>query len=172
MNDGPFACIGLVNPKSPENVGMVLRAAGCYGAASVLYTGRRYARAQKFHTDTKQVHTQISILGVEDLVASAPAGAKIIGVELIEGALPLFDFVHPPQALYIFGPEDGSLQQSLLNACDAVVYIPTLGCMNLAASVNVLLYDRLAKNQGTSVADRPIDKNRDRNSRGQWLGGI
>jgi len=26
-----------------------------------------------------------------------------------------------------------------------VVYIPTVGCMNLAATVNVVLYDRLAK---------------------------
>jgi tRNA(Leu) C34 or U34 (ribose-2'-O)-methylase TrmL len=26
-----------------------------------------------------------------------------------------------------------------------VVYVPTQGCMNLAASVNVILYDRLAK---------------------------
>jgi tRNA(Leu) C34 or U34 (ribose-2'-O)-methylase TrmL len=25
------------------------------------------------------------------------------------------------------------------------VYIPTVGCMNLAATVNVVLYDRLAK---------------------------
>ena len=28
---------------------------------------------------------------------------------------------------------------------DKVVYVPTQGCMNLAASVNVILYDRLAK---------------------------
>jgi tRNA(Leu) C34 or U34 (ribose-2'-O)-methylase TrmL len=26
-----------------------------------------------------------------------------------------------------------------------VVYIPTVGCMNLAATVNVVLYDRMAK---------------------------
>ena len=29
--------------------------------------------------------------------------------------------------------------------CTDVVYIPTIGCMNLAATVNVVLYDRLAK---------------------------
>ncbi|MGL5390464.1 MAG: RNA methyltransferase, partial [Shewanella sp.] len=37
---------------------------------------------------------------------------------------------------------------------DAVVYVPTVGCMNLAASVNVLLYDRLAKAHRAS-ADLP-----------------
>ena len=35
----PFAYIGLVNPKSPENVGMVMRAAGCYEVSKVFYTG-------------------------------------------------------------------------------------------------------------------------------------
>ncbi|MBU0538004.1 MAG: 23S rRNA methyltransferase, partial [Gammaproteobacteria bacterium] len=28
-----------------------------------------------------------------------------------------------------------------------IVYIPTKGCMNLAATVNVVLYDRLAKGE-------------------------
>ena len=36
-----YSCIGLYNPKSPENVGSVMRAAGCYGVASVFYTGVR-----------------------------------------------------------------------------------------------------------------------------------
>ena len=43
MNKG-FCCIGLFNPKSPENVGSVMRAAGCYGVNSVFYTGVRYDR--------------------------------------------------------------------------------------------------------------------------------
>jgi tRNA(Leu) C34 or U34 (ribose-2'-O)-methylase TrmL len=30
-----------------------------------------------------------------------------------------------------------------------VVYIPTTGCMNLAATVNVVLYDRMAKGLNT-----------------------
>ncbi|HAU04423.1 MAG TPA: 23S rRNA methyltransferase, partial [Pseudoalteromonas shioyasakiensis] len=33
------ASIGLLNPKSPTNVGGVLRAAGCYNAKQVFFTG-------------------------------------------------------------------------------------------------------------------------------------
>ncbi|HEY8939399.1 MAG TPA: TrmH family RNA methyltransferase, partial [Cellvibrio sp.] len=69
------------------------------------------------------------------------------------------------QALYIFGPEDGSVDQAVLDCCDHVVYVPTVGCMNLAASVNVVLYDRLAKLPGDAIAQRSIAKNRDTNSR-------
>ena len=39
---GDYCAIGLVNPKSPENVGAVMRAAGCYGANEVYYTGQRF----------------------------------------------------------------------------------------------------------------------------------
>src|SRR5690606_36379608 len=47
----PYCCIGLVNPKSPENVGAVMRAAGCYGADEVYYTGNRFELARRFATD-------------------------------------------------------------------------------------------------------------------------
>ena len=66
-------------------------------------------------------------------------------VDLIPGATPLPDFVHPARAFYIFGPEDGTLDPALFAGVKRVVYVPTTGCMNLAASVNVILYDRLAK---------------------------
>ena len=160
-----IACIGLINPKSPENVGMVMRAAGCYAATEVFYTGERFNRARKFFTDTKNVHEKIPLQATDDLLTIIPSNTKIIAVELIEGATPLIQFEHPERAFYIFGPEDGSITQTILDACDHVVYIPTIGCMNLAATVNVVLYDRLAKSVGTAIQDRPIADNRDINSR-------
>ena len=161
----PFAYIGLVNPKSPENVGMVMRAAGCYEASKVFYTGVRFDRARQFFTDTKNMHEKIPLQHADDLLTTVPEGAKIVSVELVEGAMPLMDFQHPEHAYYIFGPEDGSLTQTVLDASDHVVYIPTIGCMNLAATVNVVLYDRLAKSVGTTIEDRPVTENRDTNSR-------
>lgn len=159
-----FVAIGVLNPKTPENMGIVLRAAGCYEADAIYYTGERYARAKKFFTDTKNVGSKIPVVGVDDLLAVIPADAKVIAVELAEGASPLMGFEHPENAYYLFGPEDGSLTQAVLDACDSVVYIPTIGCMNLAATVNVVLYDRLAKRSFRAAVDRPIFANRDTNN--------
>ncbi|MCT6962799.1 hypothetical protein M1742_25005, partial [Salmonella enterica subsp. enterica serovar Typhimurium] len=69
-----YSCIGLYNPKSPENVGSVMRAAGCYGVASVFYTGKRYERARDFITDTKKVHHDIPLIGIDDLRKILPLG--------------------------------------------------------------------------------------------------
>jgi len=67
--------------------------------------------------------------------------------------------------LYVFGPEDGSIDQALIDAADAVVYVPPIGRMNLAATVNVLLYDRLAKQQNAIDHLERVRASRDVNNR-------
>lgn len=157
--------IGLTNPKSPSNVGAAMRAAGCYQVDAVYYTGNRYARAAKFHTDTQQAAQTIPLIGVEDFFQILPLDCAVVCVELVEGATPLPGFQHPERALYLFGPEDGTLKQSVIDRADAVVYVPTVGSMNLAATVNVVLYDRLAKSQSVDLGDALIRKSRDVNNR-------
>lgn len=68
---------------------------------------------------------------------------------LVEGAQALPNTHTPDRALYIFGPEDGSLTKEIRDWCDGAIYTPATGCMNLAATVSVLLYDRLAKGYNT-----------------------
>lgn len=141
-----------------------MRAAGCYEVDGVFYSGERFNRAQKFATDTKKASNKIPLVHVEDLRNANVDGAVPVAIELIEGAVPLMDFVHPDNAFYIFGPEDGSLKKELLEYCQHVVYIPTVGCMNLAATVNVVLYDRMSKSGREVIAQRPIAENRDVNN--------
>ncbi|WP_137167041.1 RNA methyltransferase [Salinimonas lutimaris] len=162
--DNGLVSVGLTNPKSATNVASILRAAGCYGVSSVFYTGQRYGYAKNFNADTRQMHKIIPTIGVETLQTARPAGATVVGIELVEGAIPLPAYQHPDNAFYVFGPEDGSLDQITVDWCDDVVYVPTNGCMNLAATVNVVLYDRMAKSdysQGTAL----IRASRDNNNR-------
>lgn len=157
--------IGLTNPKSPSNVGAVMRAAGCYGVNEVIYTGKRYQQAAKFSTDTKNISQRIPLTPVESLILTKDESIEIVCVELAEGATPLPLFKHPQNALYILGPEDGSISQEVVDRADHVVYIPTIGCMNLAATVNVVLYDRLAKSDQLDVSDELIKQSRDTNNK-------
>lgn len=83
-----------------------------------------------------------------------PYDAVPVAVDLIEGAEELPAFVHPQRAFYIFGPEDGTLGKAVTEWCQRKIVIPTLDCMNLAATVNVVLYDRLSK-QLTRDASSP-----------------
>lgn len=163
--DSNMVFIGLVDPKSPTNVGSVMRAAGCYQVDEVRYCGDRFDRAMRYQTDTKGMLGRIPLEGTDDLLGGLPHGMKTVCVELAEGATPLPEFVHPEQAIYLFGPEDGSIPQALIDRADHVVYVPTVTCMNLAASVNVLLYDRLAKSPSYRHGDDVIRSSRDTNNR-------
>ena len=160
----PKVTIALINPKTVTNVGAVMRAAGCYRVDAVIYSGTRYDRAAKMQTDTKDRRQNIPLTGVDDLLAHLPANAKLVCVELAEGATPLPEYHHPENAMYVFGPEDGTISQAIIDQADAVVYVPTVGCMNLAATVNVVLYDRLAKSGLTIAGDALIRQSRDTNN--------
>ncbi len=137
-----YAAIGLQYPKTPENVGGTLRACGIYGAALVAMTGNRFG---KHSTDTMKAWRHIPFIRVDDLRSAVPLGCIPVAVDLVEGARPLPSYTHPERAFYVFGPEDSTLGKETLNWCRDVIYVPTNGCMNLAACVNVVLYDRLAK---------------------------
>lgn len=138
-----YAAIGLDNPKTCANVGSALRAASVFGAAMVVASGIRYRRAG---TDTPAAYRHLPLMTCADLHDLIPYDCIPVAVDLVPGALSLCSYVHPERAFYVFGAEDATLGERVLSWCRDVVYVPTPGaCMNLAAAVNVVLYDRMTK---------------------------
>jgi tRNA(Leu) C34 or U34 (ribose-2'-O)-methylase TrmL len=72
-----------------------------------------------------------------------PAGCRLVGVELLDGAIELPSFRHPRCAAYVLGPERGALSADLAARCDYVVRIPTSFCINLAMAGAIVMYDRV-----------------------------
>lgn len=168
MNESTVS-IGLINPKSPDNVSSVMRSAGNFRVDSVFYTGKRYPRALMRNPDipdmSRKVGQTIPLTEVISLIEVAPLKMKLVCVEFAEDAIALTEYQHPENAFYIFGPEDGTISQDVIDRADAVVYVPTVGCMNLAATVNVVLYDRLAKSSRRFESNALIRESRDVNNR-------
>jgi tRNA(Leu) C34 or U34 (ribose-2'-O)-methylase TrmL len=164
----PKVSVGLCNPKSPENVGSVMRAAGNYRVDSVFYTGTRYPLAVRLNPNIPQMSRSVSrnipLAGVNCLLDVVAEDMQIVCVEFAINATPLPEFQHPANAFYVFGPEDGTLSQEVIDSADTVVYIPTEGCMNLSATVNVLLYDRMLKSYESIKGNDLIRNSRDRNN--------
>jgi tRNA(Leu) C34 or U34 (ribose-2'-O)-methylase TrmL len=86
---------------------------------------------------------------LDDRIESYAARLEMVPVcvEVGENAESLDEFVHPERAVYIFGPEDGSVPKGVRTICHRFVRIPTATRtpLNLAAAVNVTLYDRYVK---------------------------
>ncbi len=144
-----FACIALDNPKTPVNIGATLRAAHCYGVSQVVIGGERghksYRQGVRHGSNTPSAHRNIPVVIARDPLEYRPFEADVVAVDLVEGATPLPEFRHPQRAVYVFGAEDATLGKRILDRAQHRVMIPTTHCMNLAVTVNVILYDRLLK---------------------------
>jgi tRNA(Leu) C34 or U34 (ribose-2'-O)-methylase TrmL len=137
-----FAAVGLEHPKCAANLGGALRAAHCFGAKLVAIGGQRFQRSI---TDTTKAYRHVPVVMVRDVLDALPFDCVPVGVEFLPDGRPLETYVHPHSAFYVFGPEDGSVRRETLARCRDVIFIPSSLCLNLAAAVNVVLYDREAK---------------------------
>ena len=145
MTEG-FAAVALHRPSRPENIGGVLRAAAVYGVALVVLGGGTLPPHPLGHpTDTTQAWRRIPVVLSDEVLTVLPDQCVPVAVERVAEATPLPEFEHPERAMYLFGPENGSLDEAILERCTEVVSIPGHVCSNLAAAVNVTLYDRTAK---------------------------
>lgn len=142
MSGRGYAVVALDNPKSHQNVGGVLRAVGCCGAALTVLAGERF---RKWPTDVRKEWRHTPLVEVASVFDALPYDCVPVAVDLIPGAKSLVDYQHPERAFYIFGGEDRTLGADVVSRCRDMVMVPTDRCMNLAACVNVVLYDRLAK---------------------------
>jgi tRNA(Leu) C34 or U34 (ribose-2'-O)-methylase TrmL len=143
--------VALIDPKYPHNVGAALRACSCWGIGQLWWTGRRVTldvpRGERLPREERMKGYRSVTMTRDDRVFGRfePGTVTPVAVELRPGAESLLTFEHPADALYVFGPEDGSLPKPVRLLCHRFVVIPTHHCLNLAAAVNVVLYDRRAK---------------------------
>lgn len=137
--------VAIWHPKTGVNVGTLLRSAHIFGASFIATIGKRYER-QASDTIRTPRHTPLFHFADEnDFWAHIPHDCVPIAVELAERAKPLVEFRHPERAVYILGPEDGSLPDWFISGAYAVVEIPGKFCLNLAVAGSIVLYDRIAK---------------------------
>lgn len=158
------AAILLSNPKFPHNIGAVVRAASCYGAEAVRYTGDRMDRAiaaldrlprEERMRGYSEVTWRRSDRPFEEFPDLVP-----VAIEVRDNSVMLPDFVHPENALYVFGPEDGSLNSVTLRHCHHFVAIPTRHCLNLSMTVGTVLYDRQTKLEPGLRLDMAVTESR------------
>ncbi len=140
----------LINPKFPHNVGAAVRACACWGIPELYWTGDRVQVALDAGDRLPREERMKGYRNVRferDLNPLARWNGDVtpVAVEYRPTAESLVQFEHPESAVYIFGPEDDSIPKAYMAMCHRFVWIPTHHCLNLAAAVNVVLYDRRLK---------------------------
>ena len=157
---GILPAIILVNPKYPHNVGAAVRAASCFGYKQVWFTGDRVsldpAKGERLPREERMKgYKDVQLRQSDYPFEQFDKGVPKIAVELRQGATPLQEFIHPEKAVYVFGPEDGSLGKPEVNHCHQFLVLPTRHCVNLAAAVYMVLMHRLLQMHDYGVEEIP-----------------
>ncbi len=73
-------------------------------------------------------------------------------VEVQENSELLTTFVHPENAVYVFGSEHGGVPQVLRQHCHRFVHIQAHHCLSIAAAIDVVLAHRRISRQLAGVS--------------------
>jgi tRNA(Leu) C34 or U34 (ribose-2'-O)-methylase TrmL len=140
-----FFGIAIWKPKTTDNVGTLWRTAHALGAAYLAVIAGRYRR-QPSDVWASTRHVPMFTYDTFDaFYANLPDACRLVAVEKCDGARDLVGYGHPDQAVYLLGPEDGSLSPTILARCHSRVIIPGDGCYNLAVAGALVMYDRTTK---------------------------
>ncbi len=147
--------VGVEGISKEGNIGNLLRSTHAFGgsffftiAPAVDVDGMRMSDTSGAfdHVPYHQYKT------VDDLLL--PEGCTLVGIELTPDSIELPSFRHPTRAVYVLGPEMGSLSPAMTEKCEFVVKIPMKFCVNVGVAGAIVMYDRLISNN--RFLDRPV----------------
>jgi len=147
---GVAPAIVLLNPKYARNVGVAVRNANNFGIKQVWFTGDRVehdlaGRTRLPREERMKGWKNVEIYQYDRPLEQFPPDTLFVSVELNSGSVSLFEFEHPENAVYIFGPEDGAVTKPIRRLCKHFIVIPSYDCFNLAVATGMVLYDRRCK---------------------------
>jgi tRNA(Leu) C34 or U34 (ribose-2'-O)-methylase TrmL len=144
MSTRGYVGIGILNPKTEQNIGTLWRSAHAFGADFIFVVGARYRRQA---SDTTKAENHIPLYeyeSLEDMTEHLPKGCQVVPIE-IGGRIDLAYAKHPERAVYLLGPEDGSIPPEFIAKHALSIEIGTALCLNVATAGSLVLYDRYAK---------------------------
>ena len=119
--------VAIENWEHDLNIGTVVRNANAFGASAVHIVGkRRWNRRGAMVTDRYQhvVHHP----SIEDLLNwCGSEGVPLVGIDNLDGSVPLETYSLPEKCVLLFGQEGPGLSSAAHQACDAVCSIAMFG---------------------------------------------
>jgi len=140
--ENEFFGIGILNGKTPENLGVLWRSAQNLGASFIFTVGNRYAKqACDTHNAVKSM-PYFHYENFEEFYKNLPKGARLVGVELTDGAQPLETFNHPRRCVYLLGAEDHGLSNAAIEKSHFLVKFKSRLSLNVSVAGSIVMYDR------------------------------
>jgi tRNA (guanosine-2'-O-)-methyltransferase len=139
----------LEDVQGPFNVGSIVRTAAAERVEHLWMVGATppptHPKAQKTGLGCERFVGWTAVDTVEDALAGArAAGFSVVGVELAQGAEPLFSLDLAGPVCLVVGHEDRGLSARCIDSCDEVGYVPQMGrvgSLNVAQAAAIAIYE-------------------------------
>ena len=135
--------------QSPFNVGAITRTAAAFRVDHLYLTANSLApshpKAGRTAMGTERYLSWSTFERAPDAAdAAREDGYSVVGLELVDVAVPLHQLRAGPDVCLALGHEDHGLSPATLAACDAVAFIPQLGrvgSLNVATACAIAVYE-------------------------------
>ncbi|MEQ8719288.1 MAG: TrmH family RNA methyltransferase [Acidimicrobiales bacterium] len=146
--DLPRLSLILDAVQGPFNVGGIIRTAACYRVDHIWFadteTTPRNPKVAKTALGTDRYVTWAAGTAAEAVAAEKAAGARIVAVELADGAEPAEAADLSGDICLVIGHEDRGVSKTVLAECDAGIYLPQLGkvgSLNVATAASIAIWE-------------------------------
>lgn len=139
--------IAVENLERDFNAGTIVRNANAFNVTTVHIVGRRQWNKRGAMATDHYMNVQYHPT-VQDFV-NATNGKHIIGIDNIEGSIPLHSYIFPADTVMVFGSEGPGLSEEMAKVCEAVVAIEQFGStrsVNVGVASGIAMYSWLQQN--------------------------
>ena len=119
--------VAIENWTHDFNIGSVVRTANAFNASAVHVVGRRRWNRRGAMVTDRYLHVQHHATVADLATWAASTGVPILGVDNVEGAVPLERFTFPVACVLLFGQEGSGLSEAARAACADVLEIAQFG---------------------------------------------
>jgi len=135
--------VAIENWQHDFNIGSIVRTANAFAAAEVHIVGRRRWNKRGAMVTDRYQHLRHHPT-VDDFVAWArETGVAVIGIDNVEGSVPIEHAVLPEGCVLVFGQEGPGLSDDMGAACESTLAISQFGStrsMNVGAAAAIAMH--------------------------------
>lgn len=144
--------VAIENWSHDFNIGTVVRTANAFGVRRVHIVGRRRWNRRGAMVTDRYLHVEHHA-DIDSLVADAGGrDLELIGIDNVEGAVPLDEVQLPRRSLLVFGGEAAGLSAEALAACTALCGITMYGStrsLNAGVASGIAMHSWVRAHAGT-----------------------
>ena len=135
--------IAIQNWEHDFNIGSIVRTANAFNVSAVHIIGRRRWNRRGAMVTDRYLHVEHHPSVAEFADRLAAAGYLAIGVDNLEGAVPMESYELPKRTCLVFGSEGPGLTDELVAVCEQLVAITQYGStrsINAGAAAAIAMY--------------------------------